>query len=299
MAQAPVTSLNSGRPVCDSRQLKITRRKKTPALNMTTASFKPPNLTLSSLPYPQVQGSAQISHTGYTVLASANGPIDPPTRAQQHPEECTLEVNMRESTGGGGPRERNIERVLQRTLKPLLDVRAHPRTIVQITLQVLRTSRDNRTTAPIGQWESAVDVLPVLVNVSVAAMLDANIAMKGFAVAVGVVAPSVSYDDDDNDDDERMEDDVGAQIIDDEKHLEDARAGATIHAFAFTGKGDMLLAISEGACSSDTWKDAAELAKATCCGSSKCDEGMIGWLRREIGAEITRKRRWRQDKEEG
>ena len=260
---------------------------------MSAPVFKPPQLRFAPLPYPEAQGSAELSHAGYTVLASANGPIDAPARAQQ-PEEATIEVNVRENVGGGGPRERHLERLLLQTLKPLIDVRAHPRTMIQITLQVLRTPRDAVTTTPVGQAETVAAILPTLVNVSVAALLDANVSMTGVAVAVGIVTSASSEEDEDE---EMHESKIN--IINDSKAFHEVAAGAALHVFAYTGKGELLLAISERACDVNDWQEAASVARETCCGRTKAEDGMIGWLRQEISEELSRRRRWKQDQGEG
>ncbi|KAL9053680.1 MAG: hypothetical protein Q9162_004631 [Coniocarpon cinnabarinum] len=252
-----------------------------------THSFTPPQLTLAPLPYPQAQGSAQVAHAGYTVLASANGPVEAVNRSQQQPEETTLEVNVRENAGVGGPRERNMERLIGRTLKPLVDIRAHPRTVVQVTLQLLRTPRDAETSTPIGQAESVVDVLPILINASVAALLNANILMTGVAVAIGVATlPTVDEDGDDG-----MSDAV-VRLTDSADSLRMKEAGAAMHAFAFTGKGELLLANSEGESDLDTWMKAAKIAREVCCGGPKNDGGMVEWLRGQIRNDLIKRRRW-------
>jgi exosome complex component RRP46 len=44
-----------------------------------------------------------------------------------------------ERGGGTAPRDRHLETMIARALKPIVLARAFPRTLVQLTLQVLRT----------------------------------------------------------------------------------------------------------------------------------------------------------------
>lgn len=81
-------------------------------------------------------GSATYSRGGYTVLAAVNGPIEV-SRKNELPEETSLEVNIRPASGVGGPLERHLEEVLARVLRRVVLVRHHPRTLVQVTCQVL------------------------------------------------------------------------------------------------------------------------------------------------------------------
>lgn len=64
---------------------------------MTVTS--PPEATLS--PLPKADGSATYSYAGYTVTASANGPIEAPRR-DEHPYEALVDVVVRPAAGIGG-----------------------------------------------------------------------------------------------------------------------------------------------------------------------------------------------------
>jgi exosome complex component RRP46 len=118
--------------------------------------YAPPPTQLHPLSNPD--GSATHTAHGYTVTAAVNGPIEVPAR-DALPDEAALEVTVRPAVGVGSkppppsfrdssnrltrrdtaPRERHLEILLARTLRPVVLARAFPRTLVQVTLQILRT----------------------------------------------------------------------------------------------------------------------------------------------------------------
>lgn len=212
---------------------------------------------------------------------------------------------MRPPTGPGGPRERHLERTVHSTLAPLLDLRAHPRCMVQVVLQLLRTPEDKESAEPGSQHAGSVGVLPHLVNAGVLALLDANMRMTGIALGVVVGSweskQSASYDGSSSDGDSGDSDvDMGEEgelriaVLSEEKAADEAtRTGAGVHAFVFTGKGEMLLAESEGCFGFEAWEGAAKAAQRAICGGKGSGEGLVRWLRGEVGEELKRRRRWR------
>lgn len=52
-------------------------------------------------PLPKADGSATYSYAGYTITASANGPIEA-QRRDEHPYEALLDVVVRPASGVGG-----------------------------------------------------------------------------------------------------------------------------------------------------------------------------------------------------
>ena len=53
------------------------------------------------LPLDNIDGAISYSHSGYLILASANGPVEV-QRRDEIPEEAAVEVNIRPATGTGG-----------------------------------------------------------------------------------------------------------------------------------------------------------------------------------------------------
>ena len=273
---------------------------------MPSTEFHVPTIAFAPLPPTPTPptGSCTYTHAGYSVLASASGPLEA-SRRDLLPESAVLEVNLRPSSGPGGPRERHIEGTLHGVLKPLLDLNAHPRCVIQITLQVLRTPAEATGTAGSYQQQQHgggfVPELPALMNAAVCALLDGNVAMVG--VAMGVVVGSYEglerdNDSDADDPDVTMEEEHAYRVVilSNEKQVEEARrTGAGMHAFAFTGKGEMLLAESEGIFGFEAWENAAKAAKMICCGEKGARKDcLIEWLRAQIGGELAKRRRWRE-----
>lgn len=64
-----------------------------------TVTSQQPEAALSLLP--KADGSATYSYAGYTITASANGPIEAPRR-DEHPYEALVDVVVRPVSGVGG-----------------------------------------------------------------------------------------------------------------------------------------------------------------------------------------------------
>lgn len=64
-----------------------------------TASSLQPETVLS--PLPKADGSATYSYAGYTITASANGPIEA-QRKDEDPYEAVVDVLVRPASGVGG-----------------------------------------------------------------------------------------------------------------------------------------------------------------------------------------------------
>lgn len=112
------------------------------------------DVTLS--PLPRADGSATFTSNGYSVIAAVNGPIEV-QRRDELPEEAAIDVAIRPAAGVGGKdrccsnytsssmlltyvtgvRERHLESILQSTLRHVILVSAHPRTLIQLTLQIV------------------------------------------------------------------------------------------------------------------------------------------------------------------
>lgn len=121
-------------------------------LSNMTASLEP-QAVLS--PLPKADGSATYSYAGYTITASANGPIEA-QKKDEHPYEAIVDVLVRPASGVGGEsahgfvspadnylahphagtRERHLESLLSQSLRQLVLVKNFPRCLIQIVLQI-------------------------------------------------------------------------------------------------------------------------------------------------------------------
>jgi exosome complex component RRP46 len=116
-----------------------------------------PAATVSSINTLQnPDGSSQYTFLGYTAIGSVNGPVEV-SRRDELPEEATLEVNIRPAMGVGStlldirplwlqyanmykaPRDRHLESVLHSAFRRIILTHQFPRTLIQLTLQMLQS----------------------------------------------------------------------------------------------------------------------------------------------------------------
>lgn len=217
--------------------------------------------------YPHADGSASYSQGGITILCTVSGPLEA-QRRDELPSEAFLEVNVRPATGTGGPRDRQLEAVIRRTLQSIILTSAMPRALLQITLQILSTGDEGssgRSEAPPHQAASLLPLLPGCVNASVLALLAGNVALRTTCVACLV---------------------------------EGGVKGRTRHVFAFDGQGACVLAESEGQFDLGEWTAAEAKAQQICCGGGPEQEqrqgGLRGWMRDVVEEDLRDRVRWRE-----
>lgn len=230
-------------------------------------------------PLARADGSVTFSSELYTILAAVNGPIEV-QRRDELPEEAAIEVNLRPSSGVGGPRERWLESVVAATLRSIILVHLHPRTLVQITLQV--------TKEPTLKLKGAirdVSILPSLLNASLMGLVDGGIPLQtSIAATLATISTNGSIDANPN-----------------EKAL---AACKSIHALAYNRRGEMVLDESSGDFDLDTWEGIVGRTEKTCLASmaspAHSDEMINGddaaepWLRTELESRARDAAAWRE-----
>ena len=112
----------------------------------------------------RADGSATYTANGYSVIAAVNGPVEV-QRRDELPEEAAIDVAVRPATGVGGKRdsvsifltspqalngilgvrERHLESIVEKTLRQIIIISAHPRTLIQVVLQVVSTPEGTDT----------------------------------------------------------------------------------------------------------------------------------------------------------
>ncbi|KAK4546883.1 hypothetical protein LTR36_001615 [Oleoguttula mirabilis] len=222
---------------------------------------------ISHHPLAGADGSATISSNLYSVLAAVNGPIEV-QRRDELPEEAAIEVNIRPASGVGGPRERWLESVVTAVLRSVLLVHMHPRTLIQVTLQL--------TTGPTLKLKNAtrdISVLPSLVNAAFLALVDGGLPLQSTVTAV-LLAVS------------------GEEVISIDPAEKELAGCKSVHALAYTQHGDLLLNESAGNFNLEVWEEVADRAEKACVAAvalaSEDDEMANGtaeaapWLRREL-----------------
>ncbi|KAG6363201.1 hypothetical protein INS49_008297 [Diaporthe citri] len=212
-----------------------------------TVSTKP-EAVLS--PLPKADGSATYSYAGYTITASANGPVEAQKR-DEHPYEALVDVVVRPASGVGGTRERHLESLLQQSLRQLILVKNFPRCVVQIVLQVTEAPANEYVNTKLVQASSNLLIIPALLQTAVLALLSAAVPMRATATSA-VAAVSLS--------------DGKTQITMDPPR--EADKSRSVHVLAFTSFSELLLAESEGDFSMTEWDQVYETTRSACCGAA-------------------------------
>ncbi|KAL2817282.1 hypothetical protein BDW59DRAFT_133805 [Aspergillus cavernicola] len=198
-------------------------------------------------PLNRADGSASYKcvSTGSNILGSVNAPIELPGRRDAlKPEEATIEVFVKPGTAPGGVGERYIEGVIRNALGRLILGRenGYPRRGVVITLAIVGGES-------VGRGGSYLPLLPALLHTAALALLSASVPLS-MTLSATVLAV-----------------DSSGEIIR-EPSVKDAKAATSLHALAFTSKGQLLLNESEGAFDFGTWETVYERALAICHGTS-------------------------------
>ncbi|KZF23668.1 hypothetical protein L228DRAFT_122105 [Xylona heveae TC161] len=218
---------------------------------MTTTTA--PTATVAHLN--RADGSATYSCNGYSVVGGVNGPVEV-QRRDELPEEAAIEIIVRPAIGVGTTRERHLESILHSTLRHIILVQNHPRTLIQITLQVLSTPEGDATATKPAQAVSDLPILPALFQTSILALMSAAIPL-GKTVTSTLVAVSSSD-----------------EIIDSPSAAQLAEAAST-HVLAFSSHGELLVNESEGSFSIETWERVYEQAQRLCRGEDKKGAGAM------------------------
>lgn len=223
-----------------------------------------PSAQLDSLP--KADGSATYSYNGYTIVGSVNGPIEV-QRRDELPEEATLEIHIRPAIGIGGVRERHLESLLHATLGAIILTQTHPRTLIQITLQITAAPTETTCTSQAPHYTSYLSPLPALLQTALLAILSASIPLSATCTST-ILAVGQAKD-----------------LIVDPSPAELRRA-TSVHVLTFSSNGELLLAQSEGEFDWDTWEAVYGDAERICWGSGKDETDAGGDVRMRNGDEV-------------
>lgn len=236
-----------------------------------------PELTTHALI--RADGSATFTSSLYTILAAVNGPVEV-QRRDELPEEAAIEVNIRPSSGVGGPRERWMESVIASLLRSLLLVHMHPRTLVQVTLQVVK-----EPALKMKRGVLDIAIIPALANAAFLALLDGALPLEETMVAV-----------------------VGCFTGEGQVVLEPSEkelAGCqSVHAMAYDAHSGLLLDESAGSFGVEEWEQIAEALKekalaavAATSGDESMGNGVeekTPWLREALEENVRKAGAWRE-----
>lgn len=229
-------------------------------------------------PLARADGSADFSDNLYTVLAAVNGPIEV-QRRDELPEEAAIEVNIRPVSGVGSPRERWLESIVHATLRSIILVHLHPRTLVQVTLQISKEPAVKMT-----QSTKDVAVLPTLLNAAFFALVDSGVPLGATMNAtLGAVVEG-----------------SGLEMGPTEKNLAVAKS---VHAMAYNHMGELLLSESTGDLDVLMWEQIESVAQEACLATISRDtedETMEGgaeaspWVRQTLQAKAEKDNAWKE-----
>lgn len=132
-------------------------------------------------PLHRADGSATYSSSLTTILAAVNGPVEV-SRRDEIPDAAAIEVNVRPGSGVGEPRERWLESVIAATLRSVVLVHLHPRTLVQVTLQVTKDV-GSEGGVKLKKGIRDIAIIPGLVNAAFAALVDSGLPLEQTVVA--------------------------------------------------------------------------------------------------------------------
>ncbi|MCJ1470663.1 exosome non-catalytic core subunit rrp46 [Pseudocyphellaria aurata] len=202
-------------------------------------------------PLDRADGSAAYSYNGFSIIGGINGPVEV-QRRDELPEEAAIDVVVRPIAGVGGIRERHLESIIERTLRHTVVVTAHPRTLIQVTLQVIATQEEDSASGVLPQAASNIQLLPALLQTSMLALLSTSIPLsQTFTSTLVVVDPHG-----------RLVPDPSAQQV---------HSASSVHVFAFSSRGDLLLVESEGSFDLAVWEQVVEQARQICLGGEAAD----------------------------
>ena len=241
-----------------------------------TANMSP---ELTAHPLVRADGSATFTSSLYTILAAVNGPIEV-QRRDELPEEAAVEVNIRPSSGVGGPRERWMETVIASLLRSLLLVHMHPRTLVQVTLQVVK-----EPSVKMKRGVLDVAIIPALANAAFLALVDGALPLEETMVAA-----------------------LGCFTLEGQLVLEPSEKELvgcqSVHAVASDSQGDLLLNESAGSFNVEKWEQMAEALKEKALAAVAAtggDESMSNgveekapWLKQALEENVRKAGEWRE-----
>jgi exosome complex component RRP46 len=118
----------------------------------------------------RADGSAQWCQGGTCVMAAVYGPLEAAS-GKENPEQAGVDVVFKPRTQTGGATEKSHEYAIRETIRGTIATAQHPRTVIQVVLQVV--SDDGSLVA-------------CALNATCAALIDAGVPMHDRVVAISV-----------------------------------------------------------------------------------------------------------------
>ncbi|KAI1779942.1 hypothetical protein F4818DRAFT_159608 [Hypoxylon cercidicola] len=201
-------------------------------------------------------GSATFSYAGYTVVGAVNGPIEV-QRRDEIPEEAAIDVIVRPAAGVGGTRERQLESLIQSTLRQIILVENFPRTLIQVILQVTTAPENEYVNAKVVQANSNLAILPALLQTAILSLLSAALPLTATLTSTSLAI---------------VPDGQSKKIVLNPSPRE-IGVSQSFHIFSFTSHDKLILVESEGGFTMKEWDDVFAVAQRQCCPPAVANDG--------------------------
>ena len=157
-------------------------------------------------------------------------------------------------------RERRFESILHKVLHQVIKVAVHPRTLIQVTLQVTAVPNEDATSGRPSQAASVrkyyggkllltsmqmLYLLPPLLNAAMLALLSTSIPLAMTVASVFLTVGS------------------GGSVVTGAS-VRPLESASSVHAVAFSLQGELLMVESEGSFDLKAWESVIEIAKSKC-----------------------------------
>ena len=210
----------------------------------------PPQAFLHTLASADGSATYIAPNGGFKIVAGVNYPVEVPYRSDEVSESTFLEVNLRPHNGVSMVKERHVEDLIKRTIQTIVLGEETPRTMLQITLQVVSVETDETLPGGVkggGQGETYLDILASSINAAVLGCLDAGVQMRAVAgAALVAIGP-----------DQQL-------VVNPNVHQR--KMSNSLHVFCFNSEGKVLLMESEGRFTMSEWKEAEQAARSAVLG---------------------------------
>ncbi|KAL6054691.1 Exosome component 5 [Balamuthia mandrillaris] len=162
----------------------------------------------------RADGSAKFSFDKTSILAAVFGPTEVSLR-DEILDRATIKVTYKPKNGVAGPAEKEIECLIRQTLEHVIIATLHPRTLINVVIQVLYDDGS---------------ALSAAINAAFLALLDAGIPLRSSLAAVSCATLATS----------------GELLLDPDAAEEQAAASTCVFAFDGGSKPQLVASLTTG-----------------------------------------------------
>ncbi|RMZ89765.1 hypothetical protein DV736_g3013, partial [Chaetothyriales sp. CBS 134916] len=237
-----------------------------------------PQIVLHSLTV--ADGSATYTITlhglAITIACGVNYALEVPHRSDERPATILIEVNLSPHNAVSLVKERHVESLVRRVLEAIVVGEETPRALLQVSLQVMNVETDESLPGGIkegGQGESYLPILAAAVDASVLGCLDAGVVMRDITAAalVGVQKGAI-------------------ETVVVNPGMKERKRCSSLHVFAFTARGKVILMESEGLFKMPEFERAMDAAREVVLGP----EGRLNEFRKAVEQNTEARMRWKE-----